>query len=153
MLKVDTVKGNLKIVVQAATTTRHFDITNLEGQALEDVMLEALDFHQALLVRNEISLTDLLFRNGVPLFIQLRKTESGRTSQFVLQINRNPVTGEPFERTVTASASVGQYGLEAAFEVVWSRLELALGLFEVQGVLPLKYAALAHFKHQKLYGR
>lgn len=153
MLRVDTVKGNLKIVVEAAGVKRQFDITNLEGVALEEVMLSALDFHQSLMVRDEVSLVDTLFRNGVPLYIQMRKTESGRTSQFILQINRNPITGVPFDRTITASASIGQYGIEAAFEVVWSRLELALGLFEVPGVYPLKCAALAHFKHQKLFGR
>lgn len=153
MITVDTIRGNLKLVVAVDETSRHFDITNLTGPALEEVMLQALDFHQALLLRNECSLSELLFRNGVPMFLQLRKTESGRTWQFVMQVNRNPFTGEPFERTITASASVGQYGLEAAFEVVWSKLELAMGLFEVPGVFPLKCAALAHFKQQKLYGR
>jgi len=153
MIEAIVVGNTLRLVVAVGNAKKNYDITNLEGVALEKVMLEALDHNLWLQVCQETSLTDLLFKNGVPLYIQLRRDGGGLNKQFIMQLNRNPVTGEPFDRTITASASVGHYGIEAAFEVVWSKLVLVLGLLEVPGLFPLKCAALAHFKQQNLYGR
>ena len=153
MLNAEARGAALKLVVTDATKRKEFDISGLEGQELEAVMLEALDLSQAWDFKNEVSVADTLFKNGVPQFIYLQRNFQGVWS-FHLRIARCPVTGALYERPILASAAIGKkFTFEQAFEVVWSKLEITLGYFEVEITQPLKWVTLSHFKQQKLYGK
>ena len=153
MLNVEARGAVLKLVVTDATQRKEFDISQLEGAELEAVMLQALDLSQAWEYKNEVSVADALFKNGVPQYIHLQRNHQGVWSLH-LRISRCPITNVIFEKTILASAVIGtKFTLEQAFEVVWSKLEITMGLFEIDIAKPLKWVTLSHFKQQKLYGK
>lgn len=151
MLKVEACGSALKLVVTDKAVRKEFDISNLSGEALEAVMIKALDLNQYLSHKHEVSVVDVLFKDGTPLYIYLQNNAVGGLS-FHLRINRNPITGSVLPTTIAASASIGRkFTFEQAFEVVWSKLALSFGLLEVEIAQPLKWVMLSHFRQQKLY--
>lgn len=153
MLNVEARGAVLKLVVADETKRKEFDISDLEGAELEAVMLQALDLNQAWTFKNEVSIADALFKNGVPQYLHLQRNHQNVWSLH-LRIARCPITNVIFDKAILASATIGKkFTLEQAFEVVWSKLELTMGLFEIEITQPLKWVTLSHFKQQKLYGK
>ena len=152
MLEILTFRGATALKLEVGTTRKHYRLQGLTVEEFEATLKEAHDFHLELLAKKETTLVDLLFNDGVPRYIHLHRDNTrGKAATFQLQLLKNPVTGQVYERPVTASASISKYGIEPAFEVVWSKLELVLGLSELPTIRPLKGAMLAHFKKLNLY--
>lgn len=152
MLKITTIRNTVTLVLAVGNTTRKYPLDWTDKERFEALLMEVHALHEELTAKEQTTLVDLLFKDGVPQYIHLKRPETrGKSWTFQLQLYKDPVSETVYMRPVTASASVSQYGLESAFEVVWSKLELALGISELPNVLALKFVMLGHFRKQYLY--
>lgn len=152
MLTIKTIRNTVTLVLSVGNTLRKYPLDLTDKERFEALLMEVHALHEELSAQEQTTLVDLLFKDGVPQYIHLKRPETrGKAWTFQLQLYKDPVSKTVYPRPVTASASVTQYGLESAFEVVWSKLELALGISELPNVLALKYAMLGHFRQQYIY--